>query len=235
MSKFIKKIVNLYKHIFPENIFYSKLKLFLYWEYGFIRFYFYYFFFGLKKYSKIDQNTKGVDYSRNQFFSEGSPRYKPDFRIFHSFFLLNSIPELNKESILILGPRYETEILLAKAFKFQTINALDIFSYSPLIETGDIHKMPYKDLKFQNIVCSYTFSYSVNPLLFSHELNRVLKKDGFLIISVQRLDPKETSVDGLLKIKDRVQSKESFDNFFPNLQNFCYIESKNHILIGYKK
>ena len=95
--------------------------------------------------------------------------------------------------------------------------------------------MPYEDLKFKNILCSYTFSYSFNPSLFANELNRVLKKDGFLIISVQRIDLKESNFDGLLNHKDRVQSKESFNNLFPNLYNFCYIESKNHVLIGYKK
>jgi SAM-dependent methyltransferase len=234
MSKFNKKIINLYNHIFPENIFFSKLKLFFFWEFGFIRFYFLFFIFGIKKYTKINENTKGVDYSRNQFFQEGSPRYKPDFRIFHSFFLLNSIPELNKESILILGPRYEAEIFLARAFKFKIIKALDTFSYSPLIEIGDIHRMPYEDSKFQNIVCGYTFSYSTAPSVFAKEMCRVLKKNGILIIAVQRVDA-DNSTDNFLKGKDRIQSKQAFNNFFPNLENFCYIESKNHVLIGYQK
>ena len=61
-------------------------------------------------------------------------------------FFLNSVPLINKKDLLIIGPRYETEILYAKSFNFKNVIGLDTFSYSPLIKTGDMHKMELKKL-----------------------------------------------------------------------------------------
>jgi SAM-dependent methyltransferase len=235
MISLLKKIKNLHNYFFPKNIL-SKWSFIFFWEYGFLRFLFFFIFSKLKKYNHIQEATKGVDYSKKSFFQGNIPVYRPDYRIFYPFFLLNAIPEIKKDTILILGPRYETEILLARAFEFKTINALDNFSYSPLIEVGDIHKMPYQDEKFDNIICGYTFSYSTSPLLFANEMHRVLKNNGILIIAVQKVDNDNLdSVNGTLAGNNRIQSKNAFDNFFPTMINFCYIQTANHILIGYKK
>ena len=235
MFLFFKKIKNLHNYFLPKNIL-SKWGFVFFWEYGFLRFLFFFIFSGLKKYKNIQESTKRVNYSKKSFFQGNIPVYRPDYRIFYPFFLLNSIPEIKKDTILILGPRYETEILLAKAFNFKTINALDNFSYSPLIEVGDIHKLPYEDEKFDNIICGYTFSYSTSPLLFANEIGLVLKNNGILIIAIQRIEVTNLdTVDGTLAGNNRIQSKKDFDNFFSNMENFCYIQTANHILIGYKK
>ena len=70
---------------------------------------------------------------------------------------------MEKEKILILGPRYENEIFIARAIGFKKIYALDTFSYSPLVEIGDMHNLEYPEDFFDAIVCGWTLSYSTDP------------------------------------------------------------------------
>ena len=144
-------IINFLKKIFNQSFFlrtniFSRLKFFFIWEICYIRFLYY---FILKKnfkiYESIENDTIGVDYSKKTFYDGRLPIYRPSDRIFYPFFNLISDPNLIKEKILILGPRYENEIYLAKAFGFKKVYALDTFSYSPLVEMGDIHNLKYSD------------------------------------------------------------------------------------------
>lgn len=47
-----------------------------------------------------------------------------------------------------------------------------------------IEKLPFKDLTFDGISCKAVLEHIHNPLLAVLEMNRVLKKDGILFISV---------------------------------------------------
>jgi hypothetical protein len=110
--------------VLPTTI--SRLAFGLAWQVGWLRFiWFVRVCRKLTSFAEIDAGTAGVKYSRNYF-----GRYSPDARIFWNLFLLCSIPDLNRDSLLIIGPRYETELLFARSLGFRRdgVRGLDTHS-----------------------------------------------------------------------------------------------------------
>lgn len=92
------------------------------------------------------------------------------------------IAEPGGARVLIVGPRTEDDIFLAKALGISSVKGLDLFTYSPHIELGDMHKMPYAAEEFDAIVLGWVIAYSSDPALAIRECKRVLKKGGHLAI-----------------------------------------------------
>jgi hypothetical protein len=218
----------------------SRLKFALAWQWGLLRFNWFVRICRtpVKSYSQIDEGTAGVKYSRNYF-----ARYSPDARIFWNLFLLASIPDVQKDSLLVIGPRYETELLVARSlgFRHESIRGLDTHSYSPLIDVGDMHAMPYGNGAFRNIICGWTLSYSVRPEVAAAEMTRVLAPGGYLIVSVQKVaeDFQET-IEGILRPSARIQTLSRLDALFPELQRVAGFEPRkvgqsSHTLVAYLK
>ena len=86
--------------------------------------------------------------------------------------------------VLDIGPRTEGEIfmLIGHGFKPQNIRGLDLISYSPLIDVGDMHAMPYADDEFDIAIASCVLVYSANPRLACAEMIRVTKNGGLICI-----------------------------------------------------
>jgi len=89
-----------------------------------------------------------------------------------------------KLKILSVGPRTEGEIftLIAGGFLPQNINALDLISYSKLIDLGDMHDMPYTDNTFDIVILGWVIGYSDNPDKVVSETLRVAKPGAFICI-----------------------------------------------------
>jgi SAM-dependent methyltransferase len=192
----------------------------------------------LTSFAEIDAGTAGVKYSRNYF-----GRYSPDARIFWNLFLLCSIPDLNRDSLLIIGPRYETELLFARSLGFRRdgVRGLDTHSYSPLIDAGDMHKMKYADASFSSIICGWTLSYSVRPKVAAAEMARVLAPGGYLILSVQKVaEDFPEVIDGVLRPDARIQTLSQLDALFPGLERVAGFEPRivgldSHTIAAYFK
>jgi SAM-dependent methyltransferase len=88
--------------------------------------------------------------------------------------------------LLCIGPRTEAEIFLlwANGFALEKITAIDLISYSPLINLGDMHNIPYNDDSFDCIVCSCTLVYSSDIELAVKEIKRVVKPGGVIAIMI---------------------------------------------------
>lgn len=121
------------------------------------------------------------------------------------------------------------------------IRALDTFSYSPLIDVGDMHNMPYESNKFDGIICGWTISYSTDPKLAASEMTRVLAKGGYIVLSVHKVERsfKET-IPGILPPEVRIQTISQFDELFPSLQRVAGFETDDikestHTIVAYKK
>jgi hypothetical protein len=98
------------------------------------------------------------------------------------------LENISKDSrILVIGPRNEDDILnlIANGFDSRNIRGLDLISYSPFIEVGDMHKTRFEDSFFDLIICGWTLSYSNQPQKFAHELLRIIKSDGIIGIAVE--------------------------------------------------
>ena len=101
---------------------------------------------------------------------------------------LSVLEFLNNESnVLIIGPRNENDLLklAASGFNLSRVRGLDLMSYSPLIDVGDMHETPYEDNRWDAIICGWTLSYSRNPVLFAKEIIRIAKPGCAVAIGVE--------------------------------------------------
>lgn len=87
--------------------------------------------------------------------------------------------------VLAVGPRTEGEIfsLMAYGFHPKNIRGLDLISYSPFIDVGDMHDMKYENDSFDVVICSCVLVYSVAPKEACMEIIRVCKDGGLICIS----------------------------------------------------
>jgi SAM-dependent methyltransferase len=101
---------------------------------------------------------------------------------------LSVIESLSKEAkILTIGPRSEGELfsLVGYGFLPKNIQGLDLISFSPWVDLGDMHKMPYEDNSFDVVVLGWVIAYSDTPEIAAKEVVRVLKNGGIVAIGVE--------------------------------------------------
>jgi len=91
------------------------------------------------------------------------------------------------EIVLSIGPRTEGELLLlvSHGFRASSIRGLDLISYSPWIDVGDIHRMRYEDDSFSVILAGWVLAYSDNKPLAASEIVRVAKPGAIIAIGVE--------------------------------------------------
>lgn len=79
--------------------------------------------------------------------------------------------------ILVIGPRNEAEILLLSLYGFElrNITGVDLFSYSPLIQLGDMHDLEFPDDTFDVVYSAWTLAYSYDLKKACAEILRVAK------------------------------------------------------------
>lgn len=102
---------------------------------------------------------------------------------------LSVIESLDKDTarVLVIGPRNEHDLLIlaGNGFRFGNLRGLDLMSYSPRIDVGDMHAMEYADDTWDAIICGWTLSYSRYPKKMAKELIRVTKSGGIVAIGVE--------------------------------------------------
>ena len=104
-------------------------------------------------------------------------------------FLVNTLDNQIRGSnskILVLGPRFECEIYgyLSLGIKKKNLFAVDTFSYSPLIQCGNMHNLSeFPNEKFDIIIAGWTIVYAENPVTVVKELSRLLKPTGKIILT----------------------------------------------------
>ena len=93
---------------------------------------------------------------------------------------------LEEMRVLSLGPRTEAEVLMLMAHGFapDNIAALDLFSYSPWIETGDICRMPYDDGRFDVIFAGWVLPYTKRPGAAAREIVRVAAPGAIVAVGI---------------------------------------------------
>jgi hypothetical protein len=208
----------------PLHTIKSRLLLSFPWEIGYFR------FLWLTRmrtrqpraYRSPDGSTAEIDYSKSYL-----DKYRPDHRIQWTMFLLASIPDCQRDSLLIIGPRYEPELLMARGLGWppEGIRGLDTFSYAPGIDVGDMHALPYEDASFTSIICGWTLSYSSSPDVAATEMARVLRPGGYLVVAMQKVpDDYEEVLTGVLKGGDRIQTLGQLDSLFSRLNRVAGFE-----------
>lgn len=88
---------------------------------------------------------------------------------------------------LIIGPRNEHDLLLYTSLggSWNTVRGVDLITYSPKIDIGDMHHLPYEANAFDAIICGWTLSYSKQPQKAVDEMLRLLKPGGMIALGVE--------------------------------------------------
>lgn len=132
----------------------------------------------------LEHNMKGM----NDFGS--GPRtnrlIRPLYAIDRVFF------GASKLKALCVGPRTEMELmsLVAQGFQPENVCGLDLFTYTPWIETGNMHHMPYPDNTYDVLIAGWVLTYSADPELACREFLRVVKDKGIIAIGSTYLSPR---------------------------------------------
>lgn len=104
---------------------------------------------------------------------------------FHGVNYLTDLHGLHNKKALLVGSRGEGEIFLlhSKGYKMENIKSVDLNSYSPLIDCGDMHELPYGNNSFDLVFLSHTLAYSTNKHQVASELLRVTTSFGIIAIA----------------------------------------------------
>jgi len=89
-------------------------------------------------------------------------------------------------SILIVGPRSEYEIFSMFGHGFHSVTAIDIFTYSNLINVMDIMNLDPSKEKYDIIVLGYVLPYLTDPASAIKHITTCLNLGGTLIIGSTR-------------------------------------------------
>ncbi len=137
----------------------------------------------------VSHNYKGLQLNAIRAFSGE----RPDLLLR----LLSTIDRLSPDNdrILFVGPRAESELLIARSYGFrkQNIRGLDLISYSPQVDLGDMHRMPYGNNSWNAFVLGWVLAYSENPAAACKEIIRTARPGALVAIGVQYhpLSPEE--------------------------------------------
>lgn len=135
--------------------------------------------------------------------------------------------DFNRHKILSIGPRVESELMTIRSlgFKWKNIKAIDLHSYSNLIQLGDMHKINFDDNSFDVVLSGWTLRYSTDVNLALSEILRVCKPGG--IISIGFTYIKDPNKDPKLKTnktkENEIFTTEQIKNFYKeNLRNVYF-------------
>ena len=112
---------------------------------------------------------------------------------------LNSISFLHKarrdQHLLVIGPRNEAELFnfIGKGFNKNNISAIDLFSYSPMIETMDMHDLKFPNKQFDIVYAGWVIIYSENRRRAIEQMLAVTKPGGLIALTatLSRSDAQE--------------------------------------------
>ena len=130
--------------------------------------------------------------------------------------------------VLSIGARTEMELfsLIAAGFDPKNITLVDLISYSPFIELGDMHHLNYDDNSFDVIVVSTVFLCSNNKSKAASEIIRTLKPGGIVAFGDKR-DPAEgcpnlTPIEVEVNRQHLTNCDEILNLFHPHVGNIYF-------------
>ena len=156
-------------------------------RYVLVRLRFIYFVKIKRRLKTLDQVSKGVASNTIMHNMKGLSDYAA-VRPLALIKPLSVIETLTKDAtILSIGPRTEGELfsLVGYGFYAKNIRGLDLITYSPWVDIGDMHKMPYGDSSYDVIMAGWVIAYSHTPEIAAQEMIRVVKNGGIIAIGVQ--------------------------------------------------
>ena len=132
--------------------------------------------------SVTDQTILHNSSLERMFYSEMSTR--PDL-ISKPLSCMNTVTmNAHKMRVLSVGCRTEAEIfsLVDAGFEVENITGIDLFSYTPLIELGDVCELAYPSETFDVVICGWVLEFVTEIEKAVLEIKRVTKPGGFIAV-----------------------------------------------------
>jgi hypothetical protein len=136
--------------------------------------------------------------------------------------------------LLCIGPRSEGEVLRAWAHGFskKNITAVDLISYSPWIDVGDMHQLPYADDSFDMLMSGWVIAYSESPQQAAREMVRVVRPGGVVAVGVEYREMTDEEIMAqcgyIPGASRRIQSVEEILSYFGGAVDHVYF---NHGIV----
>lgn len=153
-----------------------------------------------KTYSTNDDSlVKTIDYTLTQNKQNkvyGSSRRMQTYYHLSEVFQTKPLSECN---ILIVGPKFIVELILAwtYGFKWKNIDAIDLIQCHPKIKLANVDDFSSRR-KYDVIVMSNVFGYNNNPDGCLASLSSALKEDGLLVYNSAFMRD-HANIDGIAK------------------------------------
>jgi hypothetical protein len=95
--------------------------------------------------------------------------------------------DIRSVRVLSIGPRTEGELLnlLAYGFAWRNLRGLDLISYSPKIDLGDMHAMPYEADSWDVVLLGWVLAYSEDRDRVAKEVIRVGRPGAIVAVGVE--------------------------------------------------
>lgn len=123
---------------------------------------------------------------------------------------LSVIDQLSKSArILSIGCRFETELLYLVGYGFRAdrVRGFDMISYSPWVDCGNMHAMPYEDNSWDAVILGWVMTYSDDPKQAAREVVRVARDGALIAIGVSYYPLEQLTKDRLAGGDERVRDK----------------------------
>lgn len=95
------------------------------------------------------------------------------------------VRDIEHPKVLIVGPRTEDDIFWARSLGMLDARGLDLFSYSSMIDIGDMHSTQYSTAEFDAVILGWVVSYSSVPNVLLQECQRIVKPGGYLGFGIE--------------------------------------------------
>jgi len=129
--------------------------------------------------------------------------------------------------VLSIGPRVEAELMTIRSmgFKWKNIKAIDIHTYSNLVELSDMHNIKYEDNSFDVVISGWTLAYSTNVKLALSEILRVTKPGALISIgfTYDKNIPNHPHLNSNRK-EEKIYTTDQIKEFFKNSIQNVYFE-----------
>lgn len=142
---------------------------------------------------------------------------------------LSVLERLSVDSrILSIGPRSEGELfnLAAHGFRLRNVVGLDLISYSPRVQLGDMHAMSFADDAFDAVVLGWVLAYSEDPTRAAREVVRVTRPGGVVAVGVEYNPQSQREIERALGYlpgaQRRIASCEEILGFFGDAVDHVY-------------
>ena len=135
---------------------------------------------------------------------------------------------IRSQKILTIGPRVEGEIynIIGYGFRGRNVTALDLFSYSPLIDVGNMHAMDYPDAAFDVLISGWVLTYSEDMAGCAREMLRVVKPGGVIAIGNTYSPIDQSGITNILGyqigVAEPASNLAAFERLFGVTPEDCY-------------